>query len=416
MTIWTVSRLGRRGDGVALAGDQRALAALTLPGEVIEGAAADGRLIAPKIVTPSPDRVRAACPHYRACGGCSLMHASDDFVAGWKAGVVEQALAAQGIAARVQAVRTSAPRSRRRAVFSARRTKKGALAGFHARASDVVVDLADCLVLRPAILTALPGLRELTAMGASRAGALSLSVIETPAGLDVAARGGKPADAKLLADLAALARSQDWARLDWASGDATGHAVPETLTRRPPALPLGRAQVVPPPGAFLQPTAEGEAALLAFLRRTVAGAARIADLYAGIGTFTLPLAEAAEVHAVEGLSAPLAALTTGWRNASGLRRVTTEPRDLARRPLLPDDLARFDAVVIDPPRAGAQSQAEALAASSVPVIGWIACDPVTFARDARIMCSAGYLLDSLEVIDQFRWSPHVEIAAVFRRQ
>ena len=407
MTAWTVTRLGRRGDGVAQSGDDRALAALTLPGEVIEGEAEGGRIARPRIVTPSPDRVRAACPHYRACGGCALMHASDGFVSGWKAAVVEQALAAQGIAATVAAVHTSPPRSRRRAVISARRTKGGALAGFHARASDVIVDVTDCLVLRPAILAALPGLRRLAALGGSRTAELSLSVIETPAGLDVAVRGGKPADAALLADLAALAGAEDWARLDWDG---------EALTRRAPALPIGRAQVVPPPGAFLQATAEGEAALLSFLRRTLGDAARIADLYAGIGTFALPLAERAEVHAVEGLAPPLAALSAGWRQATGLRRVTTETRDLARRPLLPDELSRFDAVVIDPPRAGAQTQAAALAGSAVPVVGWIACDPVTFARDARIMLSGGYRLAALEVVDQFRWSPHVEIAAAFLRQ
>ena len=407
MTDWTVTRLGRRGDGVAVAGDARALAPLTLPGEVISGEATDGRIAAPKIVTPSPDRVRAPCPPYRACGGCSLMHASDDFVARWKAGVVEQALAAQGIAARVQAVRTSKPRSRRRAALSGRRTKKGALVGFHARASDVVVDLADCLVLRPAIMAALPDLRRLVTLGGSRAGEMSLAVTETPAGLDVAVTGAKPADAAALAELAVLADAAGWARLDWGG---------EALTRRPPALQMGRTQVVPPPGAFLQATAEGEAALVDFVRRSVAGAAQIADLYAGIGTFALPLAATAEVHAVEGLPAPLAALDAGWRGAAGLRRVTTETRDLARRPLLPDELARFDAVVIDPPRAGAEPQAKALAGSAMPVVAWVACDPVTFARDARIMVAGGYRLAALEVIDQFRWSPHVEIAAAFLRQ
>lgn len=413
MTVWTVERLGRRGDGVAVAGDTRALAPLVLPGEEIEGASEDGRIPAPRILTPSPDRVRAPCPHYRACGGCALMHGSDGFVAGWKVGVVERALAAQGIAARVEGIATSPPRSRRRAVLSGRRTKKGALVGFHARASDVVVDLAECLVVRPSILAAVPDLRRLVALGGSRAGEVTLAVTETPAGLDIAARGGKPLTLELLAALSALARDADWARLDWTAAEGAT----ETLTRRPPALPLGRARVVPPPAAFLQATAEGEAALLAAIRATVGDAARVADLYAGIGTFTLPLAEHAEVHAVEGLAAPLAALDAGWRAAAGaLRKVTTETRDLARRPLLPDELARFDAVVIDPPRAGAEAQARALAASDVSVVAWVACDPVTFARDARIMAEGGYAPTSLRVIDQFRWSPHVEIAAALRRQ
>ncbi|MDO5611708.1 MAG: class I SAM-dependent RNA methyltransferase [Paracoccus sp. (in: a-proteobacteria)] len=403
---WVVERLGRRGDGVALRGDDRALAALTLPGEVIEGEPVEGRINALRILTPSPDRVRAPCPHYRACGGCGLMHASDGFVAGWKRQVVETALAAQGIGRAVDAIHTSPPRSRRRAVLSGRRTKKGALVGFHARASDVIVDLADCHVLHPAIMAALPLLRQIVAAGASRSGEVSLTVIHTPAGLDVTATGGKPADAALTQTLAGLAAAGDLARLTWGE-------VP--LTRRAPALPMGRAQVVPPPAAFLQATQDGEAALRTEVRTAVADAARIADLYAGIGTFALPLAENADVHAVEGLPAPLTALDAGWRAAQGLHRITTETRDLAKRPLLPDELARFDAIVIDPPRAGAEAQTRQIAASQIATVAFVSCDPVNFARDARILADAGFAITRLSVIDQFRWSPHVEVAAHFRR-
>lgn len=407
MSRWHIERLGRRGDGVAVRGDARALASLTLPGEDIEGEAEDGRIAAPRIVTPSVQRVAAPCPHYRACGGCALMHGSDDFVAGWKIGVVQAALAAQGIAASVAMAHVSPPRSRRRAVLSGRRTKKGTLLGFHRRFSEVVVDLADCMVLRPAILAALPDLRRLVVLGGSRAGELALTVTDTLTGLDVAVRGGKEISADLFAQLAALAREAGWARLVW--GD-------EPLLLRPPEVQFGRARVVLPPGGFLQATAEGESALLAAVRAIVGEAGRIADLFAGAGTFSLPLAERAEVHAVEGLSAPLAALDAGWRGAQGLRRVTTETRDLARRPLLPDELARFDAVVIDPPRTGAAAQAAALAESAVPLVAWVSCDPVTFARDARRMIEGGYAMGPVGVVDQFRWSPHVELTAAFRRQ
>lgn len=419
MSLWTVERLGRRGDGV-LSGivrtnnpdqivhtsDLAPLASLVLPGEVIEGEAADGRIAAPRIVTSSPDRVAAPCRHYRDCGGCALMHGRDDFVARWKAGIVEGALAAQGIEATVAAIHTSPPRSRRRAVFSGRRTRRGALVGFHARASDRIVDVLDCHVVRPAIQTALPLLRRITAAGASRQGELSLTVTEGPEGLDVAVTGGKPADGALLATLAELAEEGDLARLTLDG---------EAITRRTPWLPMGRARVVPPPGAFLQATAEGEAALIAAVRRITDGAGRILDLHAGCGTFGLALADAAEVHAVEGLAAPLAALDSAWRAAQGLRRVTTEVRDLARRPLLADELARHDAIVIDPPRAGAEAQAREIAASRAPRLAWISCDPVTFARDARILTTAGYDLHRVDVIDQFRWSPHVETVAHFAR-
>ncbi|WEF23790.1 class I SAM-dependent RNA methyltransferase [Paracoccus sp. S3-43] len=406
MSLWQVERLGRRGDGVAVGEAGRALAPLTLPGERIEGEARDGRIAAPRIVTPSADRVRPLCAHYRACGGCSLMHASEGFTTGWKRQVVQAALAARGLPAPIEAVHVSPPVSRRRAVLSGKRTRKGALVGFHARASDVIVDLAECHVMRPEITAALPLLRRITVAGASRGGELSMTVIHGPAGLDLTVTGGKPLDPALFQALAQLADEGDLARLTWDG---------QSITRRPPALPMGHARVVPPPGGFLQATPEGEAALLAAVRDMTAGAARIVDLFAGCGTFTLPLAETATIHAVEGLAAPLAALDAGWRAAPGLGRVTTEIRDLARRPLMADELDRFDAIVIDPPRAGAEAQAREIATSRVGRLAFVACDPVNFSRDARLLADGGFRLARLIVVDQFRWSPHVETVAEFVR-
>ncbi|SET46425.1 class I SAM-dependent RNA methyltransferase [Paracoccus homiensis] len=404
---WTIERLGRRGDGVAVGDQGRALAPLTLPGEQIEGEAVDGRIAAPRILTPSAMRVRPACPHYRACGGCSLMHGSDSFVAAWKRQVVETALTAQRLTAPIAGTHVSPPKSRRRAVLSGRRTKKGALVGFHARASDVIVDLADCLVMDPRITAALRLLRRIVIAGASRAAELTLTVIAGPAGLDLAVTGGRPLEPALFQTLAALAEEGDLARLDW-DGQA--------ITRRAPALPMGRAQVVPPPAAFLQATAQGEAALLGAVRDMTKGATRILDLFAGIGTFTLPLAQQAELHAVEGLAAPLSALTQAWRMTPGLRQVTTEIRDLARNPLLDQELAGFDAIVIDPPRSGAEAQTRQIAESAVPKIAFVACDPVNFAKDARILCDGGYQITRVYVVDQFRWSPHVETVTEFVRR
>ncbi|WBU60198.1 class I SAM-dependent RNA methyltransferase [Paracoccus albus] len=407
MTQWKIERLGRHGDGVAVASDgARAFAARTLPGEMIEGDAADGRITAPRIVTPSPDRKRPACPHYASCGGCALMHADDAFVARWKADLVTSALAAHGISAQIAGVATSPERSRRRAVLSGRRTKKGALVGFHGRASDQLVDVHDCLVLRPAINAALPVLRDLVISGASRGAELSLTVTESPAGLDVAVSGGKGLDAALTEKLGQIMRQGDFARLDW---DGT------PMTRRSPVRQMGAARVTPPPGAFLQATAEGEAALLSVVRKTLDGSRRIVDLFAGCGTFALPLAAHADVHAVEGLSAPLQALDAAWREAPDLHRVTTETRDLSARPLQPDELAGFDAAVIDPPRSGAAAQAAELAASDLKHITWVSCDPVTFARDAATMIAAGWRMGPLYVVDQFRWSAHVETVTSFTR-
>ena len=179
----------------------------------------------------------------------------------------------------------------------------------------------------------------------------------------------------------------------------------------PPYQRFGKAQVVPPAGAFLQATAEGEAALLRAVKRAIGGASKVADLFSGCGTFALPLAETAEVHAVEGEKAMVAALDRGWRETQGLKRVTSEARDLLRRPLLRDELAKFDAIVIDPPRAGAEAQIAEIAASTVPLVAMVSCNPITFARDAKALIAAGFRIESLVVVDQFRWSNHIEVAA-----
>lgn len=400
----TVERLGHLGDGIA---PGPVFVPMTLPGEVVEGDVAGDRMADPKIVTPSSVRVKPDCPHYRACGGCSLMHASDDFVAGWKADVVRTALAAQGLEAPFRPVATSPPQSRRRAALSGRRTKKGALVGFHSRASDTIVEIPGCRLLHPALMAALPLLAEVTTLGASRKGEVALTATVTEGGLDLAVSDGKPLDQSLFSALAALAERSGLARIVW-----NGEPV---VSRHPAAQRFGAARVIPPSGAFLQATEAGEAALVGAVREAVGTAKRIADLFAGAGTFSLPLADGAEVHAVEGEAAMLAALDAGWRQASGLHRVTTEARDLFRRPLLPDELKRFDAVVIDPPRAGAEAQARELAGADVPVIAAVSCNPVSFARDARILTDAGFAIDWVQVVDQFRWSPHVELVARFSR-
>jgi 23S rRNA (uracil1939-C5)-methyltransferase len=403
-----IDRLGHLGEAVARGPDGPVYVAGALPGEEVEGEVIAGRMAAPVIVTPSPDRVRPPCPHYRACGGCVLQHASETFVAGWKVDVVRSALAGQGLAAPVRAQHTSPERSRRRATLTGRRSKKGALVGFHARGSDTVVEVPDCRVLRPELLAVLPALRQATLLGASRKGEIAFTVSLSDSGLDIAATGGKDPDPELFAALAQLAEAADFARLAW-NGAALAN-------RRPAQQRFGTARVTPPPGAFLQATVQGEAALVAAVREAVGGAARIADLFAGCGTFALPLAERAEVHAVEGEADMVAALLAAGRTTPGLRRLSGEARDLFRRPLLADELARFDAVVLDPPRAGAEAQVAELARAGVPVLAYVSCNPVSFARDARLLAAAGYEIDWLHVVDQFRWSVHVELVARFTQR
>ncbi|MFV2038119.1 MAG: class I SAM-dependent RNA methyltransferase, partial [Paracoccaceae bacterium] len=377
------------------------------PGEVVVGKVTDGRLNALQIIEPSGDRVRPPCPHFSTCGGCSLQHASDRFVQDWKAGLVREALAAVGLEAPVTEVVTSPAQSRRRATLAARRTKKGATVGLHRRASATIIEIPDCRLLHPDLMAVITALRELTVAGATRKGEVAFALTRAAAGVDVAATGGKALSGALGAKLASIAARHGLARLSW-----DGQAVVQAA---PPVQMFGGVAVTPPPGAFLQATEHGQAAMQAAVARALAPANSVVDLFAGCGTFCLPLAGAATVHAVEGDADMLDALKAGWRRATGLKQLTSEARDLFRRPLLAAELNRFAAAVIDPPRAGAQAQAHQLAVSTIDTIAHVSCNPVTFARDARLLCDRGFQIEAITIVDQFRWSGHVELVAAMSR-
>ena len=403
----TIDRLGHHGDGITMTEAGPIYAPGCLPGEEVEGDLVKDTLTNLRIITPSANRVKPPCAHARTCGGCLMQHVSDEFVAEWKQGIVVGALAAQGLSAKFRPIATSPVRSRRRATLSARKTKGGVQMGFHARGSDTLVAVPNCQLLHPDLIAAFPALEMLVKLGGSRTVEVQLTVTRSLAEADVAVTGGKPLDAALQMEMARLCESHKIARLTW-----NGEAV---ALRAAPVQRFGRALVAPPPGAFLQATAEGETALLQAVALAIGPARKLVDLFAGSGTFSIPLAERAEVHAVEGEAAMIAALDKGARMAEGLKRLTTETRDLFRRPLEPDEFKGVEAVVIDPPRAGAEAQVAVLAKTAVPVIAYVSCNPATFARDARVLVEAGYQLDWVQVVDQFRWSSHVELAARFSR-
>ncbi|MCP4819970.1 MAG: class I SAM-dependent RNA methyltransferase [Shimia sp.] len=403
MSQITIQRLGLHGDGIA---EGPIFAPLTLPGEEVSGEIEGDRLRDMRILTPSENRVKPPCRHFKACGGCQLQHAADAFVADWKVEVVKTALTAQGLQAAMKPILTSPAATRRRAVFSARRTKKGATVGFHARASDVITEIPDCQLLDPTLLPAMEIVGELARIGGSRKGEISATVTLSSGGLDVAVRGGKPLDGPFLSQLAQETERHKLARLTW-----EGEVV---ATRVPPYQQFGKAKVVPPAGAFLQATPQGESDLLATVQAAITQGDKGIDLFAGCGTFTLPMAERAQMHGVEGDRAMVKALDAGWRMAEGLKHVTTEARDLFRNPIIAEDL-RYDFAVIDPPRAGAEAQVAELAKSNVAEIALVSCNPVTFARDAATLVKGGYTLDWVQAVDQFRWSSHIEVAARFLR-
>ncbi|MDF2235550.1 class I SAM-dependent RNA methyltransferase [Albimonas sp. CAU 1670] len=403
-----IARLGRHGDGVDATGET--FVPLTLPGERVAGVIEGGRMEAPAILAPSPDRVAPPCPHFGTCGGCSLQHGSDAFVAAWKRERVIEALASRGLEAEVRPTATAPAASRRRATFSGRRTRASAIVGFHERRDERLAEVPECKVLDPALLAGIEGLRALVVAGAGRRGEMKLAVTLTEAGLDVDARGGRKLDERLRMELPGIAAQAGLARLTW-EGEPVS-------SPHPPVVQVGIARPVLPPAAFLQATPEAEAMLAAAVDEALGRkVGRVADLFCGVGAFALRLAERMEVRAIDSDKAMVAALAAAWRGAGGrLKKVEAEARDLFKRPLIGPEFKGLDAVVIDPPRAGAKAQSEALAASAIPRIAAVSCNPETFARDARILVDGGYRLDWVLPVDQFRWSAHVELAAAFSRR
>jgi 23S rRNA (uracil1939-C5)-methyltransferase len=320
---------------------------------------------------------------------------------------VLRALAKYGVAADVAATVTVPPRSRRRAVFKIARREGTTLVGFHAEGSHDIVDMTDSELLTPALTALVPRLR--AAMHALFAGGqhAEVHVTEADNGLDLAFRASTKLTPVLTASLAKAAPALKAIRIVWNGALAFESAVP--------TIRFGKAEVKIPPEAFLQPTREGEAALVAHVLAATKGAKTVADLFCGCGTFSLPLAARARVHAVEREQGMLNALAAAARAASGLKPITTEKRDLFKLPVTARELNRFDAVVLDPPRAGAEAQARELAGSKVPRLAYVSCDAGAFARDARLLVDGGYKIGAVTPVDQFLWSSHIELVAAFAR-
>jgi 23S rRNA (uracil1939-C5)-methyltransferase len=406
-----IGRVGGQGDGIAETAAGPVFAPLTLPGETVRGETRDGRLEGVEIVTASPDRVAPVSPHYGDCGGCSLQHWASGPYLDWKQEQVRLALGREGIETEIEATVAVPPGTRRRLALHARRGPDGrAILGFKARKSWRLVEISACPVADPRLVAALPALaRVAEAFLEHPKSAPTLHATWTLTGLDVDVTGverrtgGLSRDAQMRAIQAAAAA--DLARLSLAG---------ETLVmERQPRVAFGPATV--PPGGFLQAVPEAEAAMVERAVAAVKGAKKVADLFCGAGTFTFPLATVAPVLAADASAAGIAALKAGIGTGPGMKPITAEARDLFRRPLAPYDLRGCDAVVMDPPRAGAVEQTAQVAATKASVVVGVSCNPVTFARDARILIDAGFRLERVTPVDQFLWSAHVELVGVFRR-
>lgn len=402
--------MGGEGDGVA-AGPR--FVPFTLPGERVRAEGAGDRLRLLEVLEPSHSRVEPPCPHFHACGGCALQHWDHAPYLAWKVERLRDTLARQHIEADILPAFAAPPASRRRVALHARRGGRDqARLGYKSRKSWDLVDIAVCPIADLAIQAALPALKRLAApLFEHPKSAPTLHVTLTATGLDVditgveAKSGGLSADARM--QLAERAAAGDLARVTLAGEMA--------FLARAPMVRLGPATVALPPGAFLQATAGAEAAMAAFVAEAAAGATRIADLYCGVGTFTFRLAAVAPVHAADFAPAAIAALIAARSSAPGLKDIAAEARDLVRRPMLAEELRKTDVAVFDPPRAGAAEQAAELARSAVARVIAVSCNPATFARDARTLIEAGFRLDRVLPVDQFLWSPHMELVGVFSR-
>lgn len=411
-----IQALGAAGDGIARGAAGPIYVPYTLPGEraLVElggrrGEGRAGRSL--EILKAAPERVEPPCRHFGICGGCALQHLENAAYLEWKRRLVAAALARRGLQeVEVEPCIATPPASRRRVRLRAILDGGGVRLGLNRRRSHEVVPLEVCPLLRPALAALFAPLRALLPRILPVRSRADVQLTETEGGLDlwiVAAAFLSLAQRQTLTN---FAEAHDLARVSWGADE------PETVVRRRPATQrFGSVPVEPPPTAFVQASLSAETAIVGLVREAMEGSARVADLFAGAGTLSLPLAWRAMVTAVDADAGALEALVAAARPASELKLLTVQRRDLFRRPLSAPELTGFDAAVFDPPRAGARAQAEMLAVSGIPTLVAVSCDPGSFARDARILVDGGYRLERVTPIDQFLWSPEVELVACFRK-
>ena len=414
-----IREVGARGDGIAELDGRRYFVPFTLPGEAVDAEPRDkrGEGIAAdllEVLAPSRHRETPPCAHFKVCGGCALQHWRRDAYTAWKVELIVRALAQRGVdAPRFEPPLVGAPGERRRADFVLRRQGRRVVAGFHERASPEIVDVGTCVVARPALNTLLEPLRAGLASVLPEGGAADAMVNETASGLDLLIRPHRRLDLSLerREALVALAEGADVARLCW--GDRA--SAEPVVVRRAPLLVFGEApgevRIEPPPGTFLQASQRVEQAMRAMVGAWTGEAPRLADLFAGLGA--LSLGRAGKLALFESDRQAVAAIAAAARRLGG--KVTAERRDLFRNPLTAAELDAFDAIVLDPPRAGAAAQSAELARAKVPRVVYGSCDPGSFARDARTLQDGGYRLEKLLPVAQFLWSPHIELIALFTR-
>ncbi|MBT3331081.1 MAG: class I SAM-dependent RNA methyltransferase [Rhodospirillaceae bacterium] len=419
MVELNIENLGARGDGIAHDDDGVIYVPYAVPGDrvaaTIKGRRGDARVAQlDTVLVAGADRVAAPCPHFTICGGCAMQHVQAGPYQRWKLDILLQALGHRDLETdTVENFVTVPPASRRRARFAARHTGGKVLLGFNEPGSHKIVNLESCSILRPAIVDVLPELRAALRDLLKSGDKADVQITETENGLDVWLVAKLRHNAQVDMRLADFAQTADLARL------STGLRPEVVMVRRTPKVTLSGVAVTPPPDGFLQASKAGEQALVKLVQQGVGDARTVADLYAGVGTFSFAMGGISsgrvDVMAVEGVEEQTAALIAG-RNAARRNGIDIQVRDLERRPLSVEELAAYQAVVFDPPRAGAARQVELLAAAEVATVVAVSCNPATFARDALMLVEGGYRMLSVTPVDQFPWSRHLELVACFQRR
>jgi 23S rRNA (uracil1939-C5)-methyltransferase len=404
----TITRLGAKADGIAEGAAGPVFVPKTLPRETVTISRDGSRGELVSVDATSPERETPFCPYFDECGGCATQHMRHGFYQSWKQKILAHTLRQARLEVPIEPLIDAHGDGRRRVTLHVRFPDRAMHVGYMEARSHQIVEIAFCPIAEPALKEQAPGIAR--AIGEHLKGArkpLDIQITTTQTGFDVDVRGHGPLKDKDRLSLIDLA-----ARLDLSRLSIHGDVIVE---RRPPAILMGRAAVVPPAGSFLQATRLGEETLAGLVTEACERSKRVADLFAGSGPFSLRLAEKSEVHAVEYDQGSMAALDKAFRATPGLRRISTEARDLFRRPLLTPELNAFDAVVLDPPRAGAEAQVKQLALSKVPLVVSVSCDAATFARDAAILIGSGYRLERVVPVDQFKHSPHLEVVGILRK-
>ena len=407
----SIDHVGHRGDGVSFTSAEALYVPYTLSGETVETAAVAGHPDRRKLLaidTPSPERIAPFCPHFGICGGCAIQHWEQDAYRAWKRNIVMETLRAAKIDCEVAPLIDAHGRGRRRATFHARMgTREILKVGFSAAGSHDIIPIDRCPILDPGLKGALEAAWALAEALKPTGKPLDIQATATNNGLDIDIRGSGPLPPPRVAALSKLAEQHRLARL-------TRHGE-LVLMRNAPDLNIGAARVALPPGSFLQATVAGEETLARLVSERLIKAKHVADLFCGVGPFALRLASRARITALDSDAGAVAALQKAVATTPGLKPVKAETRDLFRRPLMPQEMRDFDAVVFDPPRQGAETQVKQLAASKVPVVIAVSCNVTTFARDIRMLIDGGYKLDTVVPVDQFKHTPHVELVAKLAR-